>query len=243
MKEKLKPVAEPVALTRTQVTIDAVRQLIIDGDFKPGDRLQAQRVADRLQVSRTPVADALGALHQEGLLEYEPRCGYTVKSFDLQMLLASFDVRSTLEGLACRLVAEKGLASAPRAAIEANLNEAERALFGAGWGHDEQDSWRVLNREFHDTLISAANNPYLTSGVATTRLPSLIFDQSRRGIRSEDIQRQFERTKSQQAFRDHVRIIDAIVARQAWRAEAMMKEHIYTNREATRVALESAITS
>ena len=232
--------ARPAPLTRTQATTEAIRQLIVQGEFKPGDRLQAQRLANQLSVSRTPVADALGALHQEGLLEYEPHCGYSVRPFDLTLLLAAFDVRMSLEALACRLIAERGLAPNTRSALRSNLEASERALFGASWGREEQDRWRLLNREFHDMLIAAANNPYLTGGVANTRLLPMIYDQSLQSIPQEEVQRRLERSKSQQALSDHVRIVEAIDNAQGWRAEAMMKEHIFANREATRRAIELA---
>lgn len=232
--------AVPASPTRAQATTEAIRQLIVQGEFKPGDRLQAQRLANQLNVSRTPIVDALSALHQEGLLEYEPRCGYSVRSFDLALLLAAFDVRMTLEGLACRLAAEKGLEAEARRALRLNLEASELALFGAEWGREKQDRWRLLNLEFHDTLIAAAHNPYLTGGVANTRMLPPVYDQSRRSIAHVDVQRQFERAKSQQALGDHVRIIEAIEAGQGWRAEALMKEHIFANREATRRAIELA---
>lgn len=227
-------------VTRTQAMTEAIRALIVEGEFKPGDRLQAQRLADRLNVSRTPIVDALGALHQEGLLAYEPRCGYTVRPFDLTLLLAAFDVRMALEGLACRLIAERGLGSTTRDALRANLAASEATLFGARWDREEQDRWRLLNRDFHDALIAAADNPYLTGGVANTRLLPMIYDQSLRSVAHEEVQRQIERSKSQQALSDHVRIVEAIEAGQGWRAESMMKEHIFANREATRRAIELA---
>lgn len=241
MKNGVMEEVEKVAssqLTRAQATAETIRQLIVLGDFKPGDRLVAQRLADQLGVSRTPIVDALSALHQEGLLNYEARCGYSVRPFDLKLLLDSFDVRMTLEGLACRLLAEQGLDKETSGTLVSNIDRSEEALFGSRWSYEEQDHWRHLNREFHDLLIRAADNPYLTAGVANTRLLPLIYDQSQRNVAQEEVQRQFDRSKSQQAFSDHVRILQAIETRQGWRAEAMMKEHVFANREATRRAIE-----
>ena len=58
--------------TRAQSTTGEIRDLILSGELRPGARLQAQMLADRLGVSRTPIVDALTALHKEGLLEYAP---------------------------------------------------------------------------------------------------------------------------------------------------------------------------
>lgn len=227
-------------LTRAQATTEAIRQLVVQGEFKPGDRLQAQRLANQLNVSRTPVVDALSALHQEGLLDYEPRCGYSVRPFDVKLLLNSFDVRMTLEGLSCRLIVEQGLDAKTQKLLAMNLRESKDILFGSQWERDEQDTWRILNRQFHDVLIRAADNPYLTSGVENTRMLPLIYDQSMRNVAQEEVQRQFDRSKSQQAFGDHVRIVEAIEGGHGWRAEGMMREHIFANREATRRAIERA---
>ena len=222
------------ATTRTQWTIEAIRAMIIRGELRPGHRLQAQMLADRLGVSRTPVADALAVLHKEGLVEYAPNCGYGVKQFDLESLMAAFDVRLTLEGLACRLVAEKGLGRMAGDRIRANLERTEQVLFGPTWSAAEQDDWKNLNLDFHDLLIEAAGNPFLAVGVANTRVPPLIYDAALRQVATEELRRSFGQVATQQAFHDHQRILEAVLAGQGTRAENMMKEHVFTNREKAR---------
>ena len=212
--------------------------MIVSGDIRPGERLQAQMLANRLGVSRTPIADALAILHKEGLLEYAPNCGYGVKQFDINELLSAFDVRLTLEGLACRLVAEKGLQQETSEALRANLKRTEEVLFGQTWTSAEKDEWKVLNLQFHDLLIDAADNPYLTAGVANTRVLPPIYDRASRLIGVDEVLRQFGQAQTQQAFWDHERVFEAINAGQGARAESMMKEHIYSNREKSRRQLE-----
>lgn len=221
-------------VTRAQSTTDKIRQMIIEGKFKPGDRLQAQMLGDLLGVSRTPVSDALAVLHKEGLLEYGANRGYGVKRFDLDSLLDAFDVRLTLEGLGARLVAERGMKSSSLAAVHKNLAETEALLFGERWTNAEQQHWRLLNLAFHDLLLAEANNAYLTAGVTTARALPPIFDSAFRKVQEEEFWPMLQRPFSQQAFRDHERIIEAIEAGQGTRAEAMMKEHIYSSREKMR---------
>ena len=227
------------ATTRTQSAIEAIRAMIVRGDLRSGDRLQAQMLADRLGVSRTPVADALAALHKEGLVEYAPNCGYGVRQFDLATLMAAFDVRLTLEGLACRLVAEQGLGRPVVDSIRANLARTKQVLFGPSWTAVQQDEWKNLNLQFHDRLIEAAGNPFLTAGVADTRVPPLIYDEALRQVASADLWRGFGQEQTQQAFRDHERIFEAVLAGQGARAENMMKEHVFTNREKARRQMEA----
>ena len=215
--------------------------MIIRGELRPGDRLQAQMLANRLGVSRTPIADALAVLHKEGLLEYAPNCGYGVKHFDLDSLMAAFDVRLTLEGLACRLVAEKGLGRKTADRLRANLQRTEQVLFGRAWTAAEQDLWKDLNIEFHDLLIDAAGNPFLAAAVASTRVPPLIHDEALRQVETEDVRRRFGQATTQQAFQDHQRIFEAVLAGQGTRAENIMKEHVFTNREKARHQVELAL--
>ncbi len=230
-----------VTRTRSQSTTEAIRALIVGGELRPGERLQAQMLADKLGVSRTPVAEALSVLHKEGLLEYAPNCGYGVKQFDLDGLLAAFDVRLTLEGLACRLVAEKGLAPATADALRENLVRAEEVLFDPDWSDAKRDRWRALNLQFHDLLIDSANNTYLRAGVDHTRILPLIYDRTLRHVGVEEVLRRFGQSSSQLALRDHQRIVDAVLARQGTRAENMMKEHIFNNRETMRRHLKKLL--
>lgn len=222
------------AITRAQTTTEAIRQMIIDGRLKPGERLQAQMLANMLGVSRTPVNDALAVLHTEGLLDYGVNRGYGVKAFNLGSLLDAFDVRLTLEGLGARLIAERGMTAAARDAVHSNLRETEALLFGERWEAEEQESWRLLNLEFHDLLLAEVNNAYLTAGVTTARSLPPIFDRAHREVQQEQIWPMLQRPFSQQAYYDHVRIIEAIEAQQGTRAENMMKEHIYSSREKMR---------
>ena len=227
------------AVTRAQTTADTIRQMIVDGELRPGDRLQIQMLADRLGVSRTPVNDALGALHKEGLLEYGAHRGYGVKKFDLGHLMDAFDVRLTLEGLGCRLIAERGLKQETGLAIQKNLQETETVLFGSSWSRFDQEKWRILNLQFHDLLLEEASNAYLTAGVNNARSLPPLFDGKMHRIPESEIWPRLQRGFSQQAFRDHVRIIEAVESRQATRAENMMKEHIFSSREKMRRIIDN----
>lgn len=208
--------------------------MILEGRFGSGDRLQVQMLADLLDVSRTPVVDALGVLHTEGLLDYGAHRGYSVRQFDLENFLDAFDVRLTLEGLGARLIAERGLSEKTAKALHDNLEQTERVLFGESWSAKEREEWRALNLAFHDLLLTEANNAYLTAGVSSARmLPPMITRRDER-IEQDEVWPRLARKYSQQAFFDHVRIVEAIEAGQSSRAENMMREHIFTNREKMR---------
>ena len=95
--------------TRSLNITETLREQLLQGEFAPHSRLQEIALAERMGVSRTPIREALSVLARDGLLEYAPNRGYTVRHFSLDDILSAFRVRAVLEGLGCRLLAEKGL--------------------------------------------------------------------------------------------------------------------------------------
>ena len=229
---------DPSATTRTQQAAHALRRMILQGELGPGEKLQAQRLADRLQVSRTPINEALAILASEGLLEYGVNRGYAVKRFGLKTFMDAYEARQVLEGLACRLVAERGLSDETRLSLEDNLVRTEEALFGGPWTAAEQEQWRILNFQFHDLLLAEADNGFITEGVAAARAQPLIFNHAF-GDALTKLWPQLDLRHSRQSCTDHLRIADAIFARQAARAENMMREHIFAGREKGREIMSS----
>ena len=102
-------VADPLR-TRSQSVTEALRELIVQGELKPGQHVQEVPLAEQLGVSRTPVRTALNTLANEGFLVYQPNKGYFVRQFDIAEILEVYEVRAALESLAAhyRLVL-KGL--------------------------------------------------------------------------------------------------------------------------------------
>jgi GntR family transcriptional regulator of vanillate catabolism len=224
-------------VTRAQSTAARIRRMIIEGHFKPGERLQVQRLADQLGVSRTPVTDALSALHKEGLLEYGAHRGYGVRLFSVKNFLDGFDVRMTLEGLAARTIAERGIKRATADALADNLQRTNAVLYGPEWGAVEMEEWRVLNLQFHDLLLAEADNMYILQGVQAVRAVPPLFNVAYDAAHSE-LWPLLELSFCRQALSDHHRIADAVCAGQGTRAENMMREHIYASREKVRGILE-----
>ena len=100
--------SEPSA-TRSESVVEALRAAILAGQFQPGERLHEVKLTALLEVSRTPVRAALQKLASEGLLDYTPNRGYTLREFSLGEVVNAYEVRAVLEGLAARLSSEQGL--------------------------------------------------------------------------------------------------------------------------------------
>ena len=79
-------------------------------------------------MSRTPVRAALATLGNEGLLEHLPKRGYTVRAYDIGEIVAAYEVRAALEGLACRQAAMRGLSNDAVATLRNCLDEGDRIL-------------------------------------------------------------------------------------------------------------------
>ena len=123
------------------------------GHFRPGDRLREEDVADRLNLSRTPVREALRRLESDGVVEHRPRVGAVIRSLSHAELVELYEMRMVLERTAAEMAAKHG-AVAEFDALEA-LNdqiEAER---------DNPALGAAINQDFHRGLYLAARNRFL----------------------------------------------------------------------------------
>jgi DNA-binding GntR family transcriptional regulator len=93
-------------------TINNLRNAIIQGEFKQGERLFERELCKRMGVSRTSVREALRHLESEGLVSVIPQKGPIVAKVTIEEAEDIYQVREMLEGLACRLFAEQATSSA-----------------------------------------------------------------------------------------------------------------------------------
>jgi GntR family transcriptional regulator of vanillate catabolism len=221
-------------MTRSQQVLDRLRGLVLSGVFEAGERLKEVELSERLEVSRTPVRDAMAALSSEGLLIYEPNRGYSVRAFGLEDLLAAFDVRATLEGMACRIVAEQGLSAAGAMVLDACMNECDDILARVEIDQSSVQRWYEVNAMFHSVLAEQSGNSYLVRSVRDTMRLPLIYDQ--RGVPHppEQVRMQYGRAQIERGVQEHAQIMIAIRERQGARAEHLMREHFFVNREELR---------
>src|SRR5256885_14199858 len=101
----------------------SLRDLILSGGLRPGERISELQAVETAGVSRTPVRMALVRLEEEGLLEAIPSGGFMVKAFSERDILDSIELRGPLEGLAARFAAERGVSPRHLGPLEAGLHE------------------------------------------------------------------------------------------------------------------------
>ena len=225
-------------LTVTENVIATIRERILDGKYSPGSHLHEAVMATDLDVSRTPIRDALRVLANEKLLVYYPNRGYVVRNVDTKDVLDAYDVRGTLEGMACRVVAERGLDASKQSVFSSIIERGDKIFRSSRWGEEQRTQWRALNTEFHYALLDASENRHLDPIMRQIRFFPRIFD-SRLSPESEFFQKVHTREQRLRSHRDHVHVVEAIFRREGTRAEALMREHVYANRELLRHGLEA----
>jgi GntR family transcriptional regulator of vanillate catabolism len=204
--------------TRSQDVTETVRDWILTGAVPAGERLEEIPLAERLGVSRTPVRAALAALGKEGLVDYQPKRGYVVRSFEIDEILAAYEARAALEGLACRLAAEGGVPEDIRAKLQSCLLEGDRILGKGRLVPDDFQPYQLMNVTFHNTIVMLSANPWVARLVAGTHAIPFVSDR---------IILWHDHAVIVRSHDDHHRIVQSLVAGQAARAESLMREHIY----------------
>lgn len=197
----------------------ALRELVLRGELAQGERVSELQMVDRLGVSRTPVRLALVRLEEEGLLEAIPSGGFAVKAFTEREVFEASEIRGTLEGLAARLAAERGVDPEALAAAHTCLDRIDAALGGAQL---DVEGYIVGNARFHETLVGLAGSAALSRQLA--RACALPFASPSALVpvqtRSPTMQHILVVAQDQ-----HRCVLDAIERREGGRAEAIMREH------------------
>lgn len=224
--------------TVTEQVISEIRERILNGNYGSGAHLHEVTLASDLSVSRTPIRDALRVLANEDLLVYHPNRGYFVQCVEIGDVLDAYDVRGALEGLACRVIAERGMDDAGKAVFWEIVEQGKEILRPSEWGGAQQAAWSELNTRFHQALLEESHNRHLDPIMRKLRFFSRIFI-SRFYPSSYLFQNIHTREQRLQRHHDHVRIVEAMMHGEGARAEALMREHVYANRELFRSAFEA----
>jgi GntR family transcriptional regulator, vanillate catabolism transcriptional regulator len=213
----LEPAAGSRAGNRALSVMDSIREAILGGSVSAGERLNEVQLSKTLAVSRTPVRAALQALAGEGLLDYAPNRGFTVREFPLPAIVDAYDIRAALEGVAARFAAERGLGAEEKALIERSLAAGDRLLERGSFESGDLTTYRGINGDFHDTLLAAARNRMLGEMIRICHHVPVSSSRNIVAFEYRDVRRRHD---------DHHRIYEAIIAHEPWRAEMLMREHV-----------------
>jgi GntR family transcriptional regulator, vanillate catabolism transcriptional regulator len=199
-----------------------MRELLLRGAFRPGERLREIPLAARLKVSRTPLRLVLDRLEQEGLLTARPRGGFVATEFSVQDIHDGIEIRGMLEGTAARLAAER--LAGPEELTEATtcLGRIDRLLQRWTSGTDSLAQYISLNEQFHGLLLDLAKSAMLRR--AMDRALAVPFASPNAFILGH-AQKKEGREVVTISQMHHRAIVDAIANREPTRAEALAREH------------------
>lgn len=206
-----------------QQVLIKLRKMIIAGELEGGARVAEIPTAELLGVSRQPVRMAFRLLEQEGLLIKNPTRGYTVREISEKLINDALEVRGILEGLAAKTIAEQGLTEEQKKTLQNCIVETEKLFDGkTEFGDHELERYHHFNVIFHDTIIQGAQNVALIQALAqNNQLPMA----SAQAITYDQTQALSEYRRLHYAHLQHCSIYDALMHRQAGRAETLMREH------------------
>ncbi|MFY7858223.1 MAG: GntR family transcriptional regulator, partial [Limnohabitans sp.] len=173
-------------------------------------------------MSRTPIRAALMRLEQEGLLASLPGGGYAVRTFSERDVADAIELRGTLEGLAARMAAERGVRPAVLKQAADCLDEIDQLLRQGALDDDGFSVYVRLNGQFHKLLSVMAESDVLEREIE--RASSLPFA-SASGFVGVQAHTADARDMLMVAQHQHRQVLQAIEQREAGRAEFLMREH------------------
>lgn len=159
------PVCDPQEYTREylplrDVVFQTLRESILKGEMKPGERLMEIHLANRLGVSRTPIREAIRMLELEGLVTMVPRRGAQVAQISPKGLKDVLEVRQALEALAMELACER--------ITEEEIGSLRKACDAFQEATRTRDAVMIARAdvELHDIIVAAGRNDRLAQMVA-----------------------------------------------------------------------------
>jgi len=187
-----------------------LKQEIFDFYLLPYDRFTETQLADRYQVSRTPVRDALYRLQREGYLDVEFRRGWSVKPLDFNQIDQLYDLRIVLE-----------CAAVERICASAEVHP-ELTILRQHWLVD-RDRWKIdmqvvadLDEQFHTQLVAASGN------LEMARIHQEVTERIRI-VRRLDF---FKSARIEHTYLEHAAILNALQARKRDEALLLLRSHV-----------------
>lgn len=212
--------------THATRTVIELRKKILSGELAGGTRLLEVPLAEELEISRTPLRDAMSRLAEEGLLERGRNGGFVVRRFTFADVVDAIELRGVLEGTAARLAAERGPRPETLSCIQNIVTELD-GCFGEAPGEVDFEAYSKYNAEFHRELAALSGSDMIAREVErVTRLPFA----SPSAFMPDKADISAFRRSLNIAQEQHKAIVSSISAREGTRAEALAREHARTAR-------------
>lgn len=192
-----------------------LRQMLVEGQIAPGAKLNERELSQTLDVSRTPLREAIKMLAAEGLVELLPHRGAIAVSLSEEDVHHTFELMAALEALSGELAAQR--------ITEAELAEIRAMHFEmlAAYTRADLSAYYPINARIHRAINAAAKNPVLTATYAqvNARLQALRFRSNQDGA------------KWKRAVKEHERMVEALAARDAAAMREVLLAHLNNKRD------------
>jgi len=139
--------------SQTQRATAALREMIVNNRLPAGSSYLESELAEMLEMSRTPIREAVVVLEAQGLVEVRPRRGIRVLPLSTSDMQEIYQILTELEGLAVELAASRKLTKVEEKEAEKALKTMEDAL-----KVDDRESWAAADKRFHNLLVDMARN-------------------------------------------------------------------------------------
>lgn len=188
--------------------LDSLRQAILQGRFKPGERLTESGLARIFDVSRNPIREALRALEVEGFIEKHPRRGARVRLLSDEEAAEIVEIRADLEGINARNAAKR-CTDNNRTELWELLHCGNKALESG-----DEAALKQLNQRFHGLLADMGRNRYLADYIRSLRDRTLwLFSSMSDG-------------RVVESWREHASILEAVIAADAELSALLAARHV-----------------
>lgn len=209
-------------MPRSEQAYQRILDDIREGRLKPGHRITEADVATYLNMSRTPVREALRRLESAGLVASAPYSGMQIAQLDYQEVMELYDMRIVLESTAARLAA-KHASEAEIYSLNETMKRYEAATTAVEQAHH--------NRIFHNALAYAAHNRYLLKSLNSIRDSMILLGKTTFELPN----------RAEQVVKEHRDIINAIIDRDADRAAEAATLHISEAQKARIILMSQSL--
>ncbi len=191
-----------------------LRAAVLSGELNPGYPISELEVSERLEMSRTPVREAVVRLIADGLLERLPGRGTFIKSLDVDEIRLVYEYAEGLEGMVSFLVAQyRGLEAGP--ALMECTEAMDVALSSAEGTEKNEEAWAEADDTFHETLYRYCPNQVIVAGLENVH----------RQVQFVRLRYSAHLTDRRQSSADHRATAEAIVAGDRYLAREVTQRH------------------
>ena len=214
MAKSPQPKDETKGRSGAETAHDLIMNALREGELRSGDRVREEELAERLNLSRTPIREALRRLEADGIVEHRPRSGAIIRQLSHTEVVELYEMRVVLERTAAMLAAQHGA----EAEFD-RLNELNEAI---ATERSNANRAAAINQQFHQGLYQAGRNRFLLEAARSLNNSLLLLGPTT--LQDEE--------RVELVVDQHQQIVDALKARNADAAGAAAEVHLQTSLKA-----------